>query len=84
MKFVLVSRKSKRSRVSNSGYFIQTYHFKPQFLNCNVNGDKSWVFQYHPETKWQRAVRGANSPLRLKTSTCKSQGPKSMLIIFYL
>jgi hypothetical protein len=33
--------------------FIQTCQENPSFLDCNVTGDESWVFQYDPETKRQ-------------------------------
>ena len=79
------SQISERSTVANPGHFFQTCHFKPQFHNCNINGDKCWVLQYHTETKCQTVGWRANSPLRAKTSTCKSQGPKSILscLFFY-
>ena len=56
---------------------------KPDFLNSVIIGDKTWVFQYDPETKKQsRKWKSYGSPRPVKARKSKSK-VKVMLIVFF-
>jgi hypothetical protein len=48
-----VPHEQKQRRLTSCQDFIQTNQDDPNFLDCTVTGDESWVYQYDPEAKLQ-------------------------------
>lgn len=55
----------------------------PEFFNCVITGDESWIFEYDPETKRQSEEWHTPSSPRPKKCRMSKSKIKSMLICFF-
>jgi hypothetical protein len=73
----------KQQRLTSCQDFIQTCQDNPNFLDCIVTGDESWVFQYDPETKRQSMQWFSKSSLKPRKFCLQKSKIKTMVITFF-
>ena len=74
----------KDSRVLVCWELLDRVTSEPDFLQCVVTGDETWVFEYDPTIKRQSSEwHTSQSPESKKAQMSKSR-VKSMLIIFLI
>ena len=56
---------------------------EPMFLHKVITGDKSWVFDYDPETKRQSEEWHTKSSPRSKKARMRRSSVKTMIIVFF-
>ena len=79
----LLTEEQKAQRLNACRDILQQMEADEKLLENVITGDKSWVFQYDPETKRQsRQWRSVSSPRPKKSRMQRSQ-VKVMLITFF-
>lgn len=73
----------KNIRVSISRELTDRLTSEPNFLQRVITGDKTWVFEYDPETKRQSSEWHTPASPRQKKARMSKSKIKSMLIVFF-
>ncbi len=62
--------------------FLQSIETDPQFLECVVTGEESWMLEYNPETKRQSMEWHTSTFLQLQKAGKNKSNIKYLLICF--
>lgn len=79
----VLTEDQKELRVSRCQELLDLIQNEPDFLNSVVTGDKSWMFEYNPETKRQSSEWHTTSSPRPKKARMSKSRIKTMLIVFF-
>lgn len=79
----VLREEQKELRISRCQELLDLIQNEPDFLNCVVTGDESWMFEYDPESKRQSSEWHTKSSPRPKKARMSKSRIKTMLIVFF-
>lgn len=79
----VLTEEQKELRISRCQELLDLIQNEPDFLNCVVTGDESWMFEYDPESKRQSSEWHTKSSPRHKKARMSKSRIKTMLIVFF-
>ena len=78
-----LSVEQKANRLEICQDLLGRLEIEPHFLHKVITGDKSWVFDYDPETKRQSEEWHTKSSRRRKKARMSRSRVKTMIIVFF-
>ncbi|UYV71914.1 hypothetical protein LAZ67_9001136 [Cordylochernes scorpioides] len=79
----VLTQDQKKLRVLRCQELLDLIQNEPDFLNSVVTGDKSWMFEYDPESKRQSCASHTKSSPRPKKARMSKSRIKMMIIVFF-
>ena len=78
----VLTDEQKENRVSISRELLDRVRGDPDFLEQEITGDETWVFEYDPDMKRQSSEWHTTKSPRPKKARMSKSKVKSMLIVF--